>query len=119
MLHFAWVLDGIPEDSAAQRNSKDTTNAREKGQHAIIFHQQGGICIAVSVRFPLAAFQLPASCACAPVPVRAPASQARDSSASHPPFRPHFQVVYAVMHKTAAAARLLLALWWAVTVVAY
>jgi len=63
MLHFAWVLDGIPGNSDTQRNSKDTTNAREKGQHAIIFHQQGGICMAVSVRFPLAAFQLPASCA--------------------------------------------------------
>ena len=63
MLHFAWVLDEIPGNSATQRNSKDTTNAREKGQHVIIFHQQGGICTAVSVHFPLAAFQLPASCA--------------------------------------------------------
>ena len=61
MLHFAWVLDEIPRNSAAQRHSKDTTTAREKGQHAIIFHQQGGIYIAVSVRLPLAAFQLPAS----------------------------------------------------------
>ena len=63
MLHFAWILDGIPRNSAPQWNSKDTTNAREKGQHVIIFHQQGGICTTVSVRFPLDAFQLPASCA--------------------------------------------------------
>ena len=46
-----------------QRNSIDTTNARGKGQRVMLFHHQGGSCTAVSVCFPLAAFQLPASCA--------------------------------------------------------
>ena len=66
MLHFAWVLGGIPRNSATQRNSKDTTNAREKGQqHVMLFHHHGGGggCTAVSACFPLAAFQLVASCA--------------------------------------------------------
>ena len=65
MLHFAWVLDGIPRNSATQRNSKDTTNARGKGQHTMLFHQQGGCALPflpVSL-LPPSSFQLPASCA--------------------------------------------------------
>ena len=64
MLHFAWVLDRIPRNSATQRNSKDTTNAGGKDQHVImLFHHHGGSCTAVSACLPLAAFQLPAFCA--------------------------------------------------------
>ena len=78
MLHFAWVLNGIPRNSVTQRNSKDTTNAREKGQHAMLFHQQGGYALpflSVSL-LPPSSF-LP--------PVRTPASQGPTSPSSAPP----------------------------------
>ena len=56
---------------------------REKGPHAIMFHCQAGICIAVSCRFSLCAVELPASCAGAAV--RAPASHGPTSPSSAPP----------------------------------
>ena len=52
-------------NSATQRNSKDTTNARGNGKHAMLFHQQGGYALPflpVSL-LPPSSFQLPASCA--------------------------------------------------------
>ena len=61
MLHFAWVLDGIPRNSALNGTQKTQQTRGEKASNVMLFHHQGGGCTAVSACFPLAAFQLPTS----------------------------------------------------------
>ena len=61
-------------NSATQRNSKDTTNAREKGRHVMLLFHLSTIKVDMHCRFSLfPSCRLPASCLlCGRLPHRAP-----------------------------------------------